>query len=248
MRKPEYSVVATLIFAVSLFSCGGNDGDSGEKNKDQTSPGSSDVVSVSSVNGSGSQLDVIWTPATDPGGSSADKLVYRIYVFANGATTGVEATSVMGTDRARLSKLHSNTTYEVNVIVEDEAGNLSQPGSKLSATTQAMSFTADVDPILKTNCTDGLCHNPGYFAANIDLTAAANAVLGTLSARNISCNGLKPMIKTDGTDIIADSYLDDLLDPSKRSGNSCYSMPKDKPLIAQDYAVVYDWLVDGALP
>jgi len=237
-----------------MYGCGGDSG-STESKADNTRPTSSDVTSVSMVSGSGSKLSVSWTAASDPGGSSAANLLYHVYVAENAFNRWTEVDSFIGVTSATIGKLHSHTLYVVRIVVEDEAGNLSAPGSSSSDTTDNMSFAGDVFEIIQANCTAVGCHTNKNSAgttvipaSDIALNGDAATTLQALMNRQVSCAGLKPLINTSNGAIIADSYLDDLLDPARRNNNPCSSpMPQDKALANADFAVVYDWLADGAL-
>jgi len=258
MSKNIQAWILSGVLLSGLSACGG-DSDSSTQKTDNSAPSTSDITSVTAVAGSGSKLLVSWSEASDPGGSATSQLLYRIMISDNGGGQWREADSVIGVTSATLTKLHSNTAYKVGVIVEDEAGNQSAQSSANandSATTNAMSFSADVYDIIQSNCTASSCHtnvgpsgNQIVAAAGLALNGNAMTVYQTLTAqRNVNCGGLKALINTTGSDIIADSYLDDLLDPAARNSipAPCSNpMPKDKPLSANDFAVVYDWLADG---
>jgi len=243
-----------ILIAGLVYSCGSSD-DGTPSKSDNSAPLAAENVAVNAVAGSGSKLDVSWSAASDPGGSPVSKLLYRILLRENTGVSWIEADSVIGVVSARISYLHPQTSYQVAIVVEDEAGNRSSQSvanSNDTATTNMMSYAGDVHEIIQQNCTQAGCHEtdtqmvPKY---NKSFKGDAATVLATLKATNARCGGLKPLIDTSSNDFLGNSILDDLLDPARRSGTgqACIlPMPEKNPLNSNDYDVIVDWINSGA--
>ena len=100
-------------------------------------PGASGALTFTGASSSG--LTVEWTAATDPASTSSE-LIYEVYysttansvrsisaiqtaLKASGSTKAFSAGKVTGSTSLAITSLSASTTYAVNVIVSDPAGN-----------------------------------------------------------------------------------------------------------------------------
>jgi len=241
---------------LGVNACTSSDEENG-KTVDKSSPSTANVVSVSSIPGSGSKLNVTWTQSSDDI-SSSNQLIYHVWYSDDNGESYAEGDSVLGSISTTLKYLRPATSYKIYVTVEDESGNMSGAGtvSDAVATNGIVSFSNDIAEIIGSDCAKSRCHTDSYRAGDISLDVnviGAQAVLTKLQTTN--CSLTLPLIVTTSTDpnvILGNSYLDDLLDPAKRDSSACrYPMPpapNEMALSEVKYGVIYNWLLTGANP
>ena len=241
-----------LLLSLAMFGCTTTDDDSNTQ-ADKTKPTAVDVVSLTPVIGAGSKLDVTWTQSSD-NSSAPNQLVYHIYYSDTGGETYVEGDSVVGQTQATLKYLAPGRNYQVFVSAEDEAGNLGPSGAtKSAATNAALTFDGDIADIIALDCATSECHGANNPTGGVQLNASKTESV-YLSLTSASCApNLQPLVDTttDPNNILANSYLDDLLDPAKRANSACSSpmppAPSKPALSAAKYQVIENWLVAGAI-
>lgn len=190
-------------------------------------------------------IELAWQPATDDV-SPAELIVYHVYVseIPGGHDFDAPALSTPpGATSAVIADLEAGREYFFVVRAEDVAGNQDGNTVEVAGTTAgAVSFAADVQPILTGACALSGCHTGGNRAEDLDLRSgmAYRDLVGVPAGQ---CSDGRLRVEPGDVD---ESYLiDKILGVDLCSGSI---MPKGgRDLTAAEIQILRDWVAAGAL-
>jgi len=131
-----------------------------------------------------------WNPAADA--TLPEAMRYLVFVSTTSGQFDFSApnSSVVGASMSRVGGLTTGTTYYFVVRAQDEAGQVECNTNEKSATPRELdacvSYTADVKPILDSNCIN--CHSGATPPRNLHLDSYAGVLAGGLTGTEVvSC-------------------------------------------------------------
>jgi hypothetical protein len=189
-------------------------------------------------------LELAWQPATDdnfPG----DAIVYHVYVseIPEGQDFDAPALSTpAGATGALVTGLVAASNYFVVVRAQDPAGNQDTNTAEVQGTTgDAVSFRADVEPVLVDSCARAGCHAGVNPAGELDLrNGKSHASLVDISA--VQCADGR--LRVDPANPDGSYLIDKLLGRDLCAGTV---MPKGGALPPAQVQIISDWVAAGAL-
>jgi hypothetical protein len=210
---------------------------------DGTPPSFAGVASATPVGSTA--LALAWQPAMDDS-SPGEAIVYHVYVseISGGQDFGAPAlTTPAGATGALVAGLGAATEHFFVVRAEDVAGNQDSNTIEVQGTTgDAVSFAADIQPLLTTACAVSGCHTGGARAEDLDLRSgmAHGDLVGVPASQ---CSDGRRRVDPGNPD---DSYLiDKILGVDLCSGSI---MPKGgRELTSAEIQIMRDWVAAGAL-
>jgi hypothetical protein len=208
-----------------------------------TEPPSFDGVE-SAIALSATELELSWSPASDDT-TPAEEIVYNAYIATSSGGQDFSSpalTTSGGATQAVLGGLSSGEIYFVVVRAEDLSGNEDTNEVEASATTEDVSFAADVQPIFTTSCTNQACHGSSRPKEGLDLTAGA-AYENLVNVPSGQCGDLLRVAPGD----LGESYLMRKLTGDRSGCFSGQQMPSPtNPLPAAEIDIVGAWIEAGA--
>lgn len=210
---------------------------------DTTPPSFTGLASATPVGSTA--LDLAWQAATDDS-APAEAIIYHVYVSETAGGQDFDApalTTAAGVTGALVTGLDPASDYFFVVRAEDTAGN--QDGNTVevqSTTGAAVSFGADVEPILADACARSGCHTGVNPAEDLDLRSGrAHASLVDVPASQCTDGRLR----VDPANPDGSYLLDKILGVDLCAGTI---MPKGGGgLTPAEVQIIRDWVAAGAL-
>lgn len=209
--------------------------------EDRTAPTFAGLAAIEPAGSSAVTLS--WRPASDDV-TPQSSMIYRVYGAGAPGSQDFGSPwqeSAPGAVEVLLSDLVPGATYYFVVRALDQAGNEDTNTVELAVTTgDAISFAAQVEPLLDATCAGNACHDSVMPAQDLDLTAGAS-YQALVNAASTQCADRLLVAPSQPE---ASYLIDKLLGTNLCSGSR---MPKNGSLTPAQIQIVTDWVREGAL-